>query len=65
MMSQSSKKSALEIIAQSSSDSKEINMPDIAALRQMHHDQAPVVTGIQGIHITIIIIQSSRLQIEE
>jgi hypothetical protein len=54
MMSQSSKKSALEIIAQSSSDSKEINMPDIAALRQMHHDQAPVVTGIQGIHIVII-----------
>ena len=30
-------------------------MPDIAALRQMHHDQAPIVTGIQGI-LTIILI---------
>lgn len=48
-MLQSSKKSAVEIIAQSSNDiTKEINMPDIAALRQMHQDQAPVVTGILG-----------------
>ena len=39
----------MEVIALSDANpSKEINLPDINALRQVYNDQAPVITGFAG-----------------